>query len=135
MNLLADSAAWVALYDRGDKYHVQAAAAFQSLADRQVTFVITDYVMAETVTLVLYRAGHQRAVLCGDWLLHSSRVRLIRLDIDLWEEAWQLFKTYDDKEFSFTDCASFAVMRRERLRDAFTFDRHFEQAGFRLWPR
>jgi hypothetical protein len=72
---------------------------------------------------------------CGDWILQSPRVKLIRLDVDLWNEAWRLFKLYDDKDFSFTDCASFAVMRHARLRDAFTFDHHFEQAGFRLWPR
>ncbi len=134
MNLLADSAAWVALYDRGDTYHVQAGTSLQRLADQKVTFVVTDYIVAETVTILLYRSGHRRALLCGDWLLHSPRVKLIWLDIDLWNAAWRLFKTYDDKGFSFTDCASFAVMRREKLRDAFTFDRHFEQAGFRLWP-
>jgi predicted nucleic acid-binding protein len=135
MNLLADSAAWVALYDKCDKYHAQAQAAFQGLVDRKITFVVTDYIVAETVTTLLYHTGHQTASLCGDWILHSPRVRLIRLDIDLWSETWRLFKAYDDKAFSFTDCASFAVMRHERLRDAFTFDRHFEQAGFRLWPR
>ena len=135
MNLLADSAAWVALYDRGDKFHAQAGTAFRTLAEQKIIFVVTDYIVAETVTMLMYRAGHQRAVLCGDWLLHSPRVRLIRMDLDLWNEAWQLFKRYDDKDFSFTDCASFVVMRHERLRDAFTFDHHFEQAGFRLWPR
>ncbi|HKZ84467.1 MAG TPA: PIN domain-containing protein [Anaerolineae bacterium] len=135
MNLLVDSAAWVALYDRGDKYHAQAAMAFRTLAEQKIIFVVTDYIVAETVTMLMYRAGHQRAVLCGDWLLHSPRVKLIRMDLDLWNEAWQLFKRYDDKDFSFTDCASFVVMRHERLRDAFTFDHHFEQAGFRLWPR
>ena len=135
MNLLADSAAWVALYDRGDKYHARAKAAFQGLADQRITFVVTDYIVAETVTTLLYHTGHQPAILCGDWLLHSPRVELLRLDVGVWSEAWRLFKLYDDKDFSFTDCASFAVMRRERLRDVFTFDRHFEQAGFRLWPR
>ena len=72
--------------------------------------------------------------MCGDWLLSSPRVRLIRADIDLWSETWRLFKRYDDKEFSFVDCLCFVVMRRERLVDAFTFDHHFEQMGFRLWP-
>ncbi len=72
--------------------------------------------------------------MCGDWLLNSRRVRLIRADVDLWSETWRLFKRFDDGEFSFVDCLSFAVMRRERLVDAFTFDRHFEQIGFRLWP-
>ncbi len=134
MNLLADSAAWLALYDRGDKYHTRAQLAFRELAERKVTFVVTDYLIAESITLIMGRAGHAIAVLCGDWLLSSPRVRLIRVDIDLWIEAWRLFKRYDDKSFSFVDCLSFVVMRRERLVDAFTFDRHFTQMGFRLWP-
>lgn len=135
MILFTDSAGWVAAYDARDKYHVVARRALQKLSDRKVTFVVTDYVVAETITLMLSRLGHARAVAFGDWLLQSPRVKLIRLDIDLWNEAWRLFKVYDDKAFSFTDCASFAVMNQHSLRDAFSFDHHFEQMGFRLWPR
>ena len=134
MILFADTGAWLALYDKRDKHHVQAKLAFQSLVNQRVTFVVTDYIVAETVTLVLYRAGHAQARLCGDWLLHSPRVRLMRLDAEQWNEAWRIFKVYDDKEFSFTDCASFVIMHQRKLRDAFSFDHHFEQMGFRLWP-
>jgi predicted nucleic acid-binding protein len=134
MKLLIDSAALLALYDRGDKYHLRAKRAFQSLSEEKVTFIVTDYLVAEATTLILGRAGHLQAVICGDWLLNLPRVRLLRVEVDVWNEAWQLFKKYDDKEFSFVDCASFIVMRREHLVDAFTFDRHFEQMGFRLWP-
>lgn len=135
MNLFTDSSAWVAFYDDRDKYHAQARLAFQGLAKQPIVFVVTEYIVAETATLLLYRAGHARAVRFGDWALRSPNVHLVRLDVELWNEAWRLFKMYDDKDFSFIDCASFAAMRRERLRDAFTFDRHFEQAGFRPWPR
>jgi hypothetical protein len=61
-------------------------------------------------------------------------VRLARVGVAEWEEAWRLFQQYDDKSFSFTDCTSFILMRRLKLRDAFTFDHHFAQMGFRLWP-
>jgi len=135
MILFADSAGWMAAYDAHDKYHAVAKPALRNLSHQKVIFVVTDYIVAESMTLMRGRLGHARAVAFGEWLLHSPRVHLIRVDADRWNEAWQLFKMYDDKEFSFTDCASFAVMRSERLRDAFTFDRHFEQAGFRLWPR
>ena len=134
MNLFADSSAWIALYDEHDKYHKQARQSFQHLANQPVVLVLTDYVVAEAATFLLYRAGHARAIRFGDWALHSANVRLIRLDTALWNEAWRLFKMHDDKDFSFVDCASFAVMRREHIADAFTFDHHFEQMGFRLWP-
>lgn len=134
MNVFADSAAWIALYDERDKHHGVAQSAFRRISSQPVVFVMTDYVMAETITMILYRAGHTRAVRFGEWALRSANIRQVRVDVTLWNEAWRLYKMYDDKEFSFVDCLSFIVMRRERLVDAFTFDHHFEQMGFRLWP-
>ena len=67
-------------------------------------------------------------------LLSARQVRQVRMDVDLWNEAWQLFKKYDDKEFSFVDCASFVRHAARTGVMSFTFDHHFEQMGFRLWP-
>ena len=39
---------------------------------------------------------------------------------------------YADQRVTFTDCVSFAIMRRRRIRTAFTFDRHFEARGFEV---
>jgi hypothetical protein len=36
-----------------------------------------------------------------------------------------------DKDWSLTDCISFAVMEDEGIHEALTGDQHFEQAGFR----
>ncbi len=35
-----------------------------------------------------------------------------------------------DKDWSLTDCISFAVMQERSLTEALTSDHHFEQAGF-----
>jgi predicted nucleic acid-binding protein len=40
------------------------------------------------------------------------------------------FQHHADKEWSFTDCVSFAAMQEMNIRDAFTTDHHFRQAGF-----
>lgn len=41
-------------------------------------------------------------------------------------------RRFTDQRFSLADAVSFEVMRRERLKHAFAFDRHFEAAGFTL---
>lgn len=46
------------------------------------------------------------------------------------DTAWQLFRERSDKEWGITDCTSFLIMQDRNLVDAFTVDRHFEQAGF-----
>jgi predicted nucleic acid-binding protein len=52
---------------------------------------------------------------------------------DDWKAAFELFKKYFDKNLSFTDCTSFSLMRRLKLKVAFTFDCHFQQVGFEVW--
>jgi len=39
-----------------------------------------------------------------------------------------------DKRYSLTDCASFVVMKRLRIKTALAFDKHFTQAGFERLP-
>lgn len=45
-----------------------------------------------------------------------------------------LAKKFADQGVTFTDCLSFVLMKREKLRQVFGFDHHFEAAGFRLLP-
>jgi len=49
---------------------------------------------------------------------------------DLFQQGLTLYKRRPDKDWSFTDCISFAVMQAEGLTEALTADHHFEQAGF-----
>ena len=46
------------------------------------------------------------------------------------EKALDIFEKYGDKDFSFTDCVSFVVMREMGIQEAFAFDEHFNQMRF-----
>ena len=48
--------------------------------------------------------------------------------------AWSLFEKRPDKSYSFTDCTSFVLMRRERIGAAVALDQHFTQEGFVVAP-
>jgi len=56
----------------------------------------------------------------------------VRTGEALVQRALRLYDERPDKEWSLTDCLSFLVMERQRIRDALTTDHHFEQAGFRV---
>jgi predicted nucleic acid-binding protein len=66
MKFFVDTSAWVAHYDVGDCWHTVAREAMASLVDSRVTFVTTDYVLDETITLLLYHAGRHCALAFGD---------------------------------------------------------------------
>lgn len=64
----------------------------------------------------------------------SSRVRWEYITLARADKARGLFFRYRDKDFSFTDCTSFVLMRELKLREALTTDHHFVQAGFGIKP-
>ena len=129
--VFVDTSGWYAYARADDPAHAAAVAALESWEGRLVT---TDYVFDETVTLARARLGAAAATRLGDALLDGGIVELVRLLPEDFEDAWALFKKRKDKSWSFTDCASFAVMRRLRLDAAVATDRHFRQAGFDVLP-
>jgi uncharacterized protein len=96
--------------------------------------ITTSYVFDEVVTFFNSRKRHAKAVEIGNLLLASPSVQLIHVNETLFHEAWEYFIQHSDKSYSLTDCVSFTVMRRLRLRTALSFDEHFVQAGFRKEP-
>jgi predicted nucleic acid-binding protein len=96
----------------------------------RISLVTSDYVLDESITIIRLRVSHKAAVAFGQSIFGSSVVDLIPVGADDRRAAWEIFRKYADQEFSFTDCTSFALMRKLRLRTALTFDGHFSQMGF-----
>ncbi len=134
MNLFVDSSAWIALFDESDKYHAVATANLRGLEGQRVSFLTSDYIFDEAITVLLNRGGWRIATRFGEWLLAADSIEMVFVDKWVWQAAWDMFQIYDDKEWAFTDCTSFVLMRQHNLWRAFTFDNHFVQAGFQLWP-
>jgi uncharacterized protein len=134
MNLFVDSSGWIALFDSNDKYYQLASKAMNTLQGKVVNFLTSDYVIDESLTYLRKKTGHRVATHFGQWILAAQHIKFIRVDEAVWQAAWEMFQVYDDKEWAFTDCTSFVLMRQLRLWQAFSFDQHFVQAGFQLWP-
>ena len=67
------------------------------------------------------------------FLMDSAAVGSVWLDMDHKLSAWEYFVRHGDKGYSFTDCTSFILMKEMKLTHCLAFDKHFEQAGFRLY--
>lgn len=125
-----DSAGFLALWDETDEYHAAALKLQGQLVRKPCRFFTTEYVVDETATLLLVRHSHRAAVDFLETIERSEALRLEWVDPARFHAGAAVFRKHSDKEWSFTDCVSFAVMRELRVRDAFTTDRHFRQAGF-----
>jgi uncharacterized protein len=63
-------------------------------------------------------------------VLSSPRVEVIFADGGVEEEALRWLRRHDEREYSFVEATSFALMRARRIREALAFDGHFAAAGF-----
>jgi predicted nucleic acid-binding protein len=55
-------------------------------------------------------------------------------DATMEARAEETLAQYHDRDFSFVDAVSFAVMRQRGIAEAFAFDHLFLTAGFALMP-
>jgi len=133
MRLFVDTSAWLALNDRNDQYHSKAAAKSAEIKRHRIELITSEYVLDESITLIRYRVSHQAAVIFGNSLLNSNIVRVEDVSAEDRFKAWEMFKKFEDKELSFTDCTSFVLMKNLRLQKAFTFDEHFRQMRFEVF--
>lgn len=126
----ADSNGWIALNSKRDQLNPLAVQKNRALLQSGCRYLTTNFVLDETYTGLMAKVGHFAAVDFGEKIRAARTVQIIHITPEIEEEAWALFKQYSDKDFSFTDCTSFVVMRRFGLGEAFTNDHHFEQMGF-----
>ena len=64
----------------------------------------------------------------------AGNVEIVHLSSELFNRGLTLYKKYQDKDWGLVDCISFVVMKEAEIHAALTFDRHFVQAGFQIFP-
>jgi len=131
--VFVDSFGWIALGNRDDAYHEQAAALYRDLKQQGARMVTTDDVLVEVCNgLSRLRLRHFARQLIAQIEIAKQQgaLEVIHVTEDLFAEGLALFLSRPDKEWNLTDCISFVVMEKRGIRQAFTADKHFVQAGF-----
>ena len=129
MTLLWDTGAAVALVNKRDQWHVAAKKRLRLLQRRRGRLVLTNFLVGEIYALLLSRLG---GAVARHWL-ETNDVAVERVTEGDELRAKAILLRYTDKDFSYVDATSFAVMERLGLQTAFTFDAHFAQYGFTVW--
>ncbi len=132
--IFVDTGAFLARYSEGDQFHRVAARAWKRLGRSTGALFTSSFVVDETLTLLGRRTTYAFAAARAEAIYASRVLTILRPDAADESSAVDLFRKFADQKVSFTDCVSFALMRRHRVKRVFTFDRHFARAGFEVWP-
>ena len=130
--IFIDTGAFIAKYFNRDQYHQRAVEIWNRIGTDGEHCFTSNFVLDETFTLLARWAGYEFAVQRARNLYASHALKIIRPDEKDELSALDFFTKYADQHVSFTDCISFVIMKREKIDRAFSFDRHFQLAGFNL---
>jgi uncharacterized protein len=126
--IFVDTSFWVAARMRRDAHHDEALRLLTR--ERGERLVTSNHVRGETWTFLRRRSGHASAVAFLEMLAATRRVDVVLVEQDVENRALRWLRQHDEREYSFVDATSFALMRSLRLRNAFAFDGDFAAAGF-----
>ncbi|MCL4768604.1 MAG: PIN domain-containing protein [Hyphomicrobiaceae bacterium] len=132
MVYFADTWFWIALINKKDAGHSAAQKLKDEIGDRIVTSqLVLVELLAACRKVALLRA------LAIDLMqrLEKGPIKVIANSSDMFERAFAVYARFSDKEWSLVDCASFEMMRDERINEVLTNDGHFTQAGFLIRNR
>ena len=135
--IFVDTSAFLALVNEKDNKHAAAKQFLEEIKNGKIrvkNIITSDYIIDETLTRIRYSVGHKEAVEWGEDILVSRVIEKIEIGKEVFGHAWELFQAYKDKKLSFTDCTSFALMKKKGMKEVFSFDSDFEALGFVLLP-
>ena len=131
--IFVNTSAWDAIEDVSDANHDIALLFKEEIAGKYL-LVTTSYVLDETYTLLLLNIGYARTIEFKrniDVMIEAGVLTAVHISESMEKTAWEVFERLNtDKEWSFTDCTSRAVMKQREISEVFAFDHHFEQMGF-----
>jgi uncharacterized protein len=127
-----DSGAWIALALSRDPLHSRAREQWEALRAVGAKLHTSVPVVIETLTFLDRNANRDVALAWKDAIAKLSMLKILVCELRDLEASWDYFRRSDLHKLSAVDATSFAIMKRARLRLAYTFDHHFAVVGFRM---
>lgn len=131
--IFVDTSWFKAFIDEKDEFYPAAFIQMEKFIQDNYLLVTTNFIIDESLTLIRIRCGLKTALKFNDLLYEmAGMLKIVRITPKDEEDSWKWFPE-DWSKLSFTDCTSFAVMKRLDLKDVATFDQHFARAGFTIF--
>ena len=125
MKVFIDTGAFCALTIPKDQHKTTLQnPSINNSMSKKLFFIPLDYIMDEVYTLLKTRGSHRTAIDFMDQI-NESHIILLRVTEEVEESAKVIFRRFEDKRLSFTDCTSFALINQFGIEAVFAFDEHF----------
>jgi uncharacterized protein len=126
--IFVDTSFWIALSAAREGRHDDAVRLLSAHGDAGL--MTSNHVRGESWTFMRRRYGHRAAVTLVDRFERTRRLDVAFVSKELEAQALRWLRRHDERDYSFVDATSFALMRSLKIREALAFDGDFAAAGF-----
>ena len=131
--VFVDSDAWIALALSRDSLHERARDQWDILSGAGARLHTSVPVVIETFTFLDRNTNRDVALTWKGFVLGpAGAIKVLPCEPRDLEQSWEYFRRADLHQLSAVDAISFVIMKRAKIRLAYTFDHHFALVGFRL---
>lgn len=131
--IFVDSDAFIALAKEDDSNHRKAQSILAQLVSKPIQFLTSNYVFAETITVISQRIGRQQALSFIQTMKSSNSSFSFRwINEDLEKLALDIFIKQNSKNVSFVDCTNMAIIHRDNIDTIFSFDAIYRKNNIRM---
>ena len=130
--VFVDSGAWIALALTRDPLHVRAVEVWHRILEIRARLFTSAPVVLETFTFLDRNASRDVALTWKESLKGLGGLTVLGCSADEVELAWKYLERRDLHKLSAVDATSFVLMRKQQIKDAFSFDHHFASVGFQI---
>jgi len=122
-----DTSYLIALINKKDNLHTDAKEASKFHGP----FLTTQLILVELANSLCLPALRPLAVDIIERIQGDPMTTVVPFSPDRFKKAFQLYKRRHDKSWGMVDCFSFIAMDEFGIKQALTFDEHFQQAGYK----
>lgn len=135
MTIFIDTGIFVALRNADDEQHQRSKELMKKALKANYGRIYTsDYIIDEAITTALIRTKrHDLATDIGKYITESPRITKLWTTKEIFETAFEKFKTLKEKSLSFTDCTTLAHTQKNQIKQILSFDSDFDGLAQRVY--
>ena len=133
--IFLDTSFAIALSAITDQNHARAVELAEQIEAQNSYLVTTQAILLEIGNALSKKRYRTAAIQLLESLESDPNIEIVPLTNELYDAAFQLFRSRQDKEWGLVDCILCIVMQNRGITDVLTADEHFNQMGFRALLR
>lgn len=122
--IFIDASYYLSLLNSQDSNHKKAVET--GLRYKNEVYITSQAVLGEVLTVGSQRIDKKLTISFVDEIL-KSRTRIILETKEYIDEAFLIFKRTESKNISWVDCYSLSIMKKLKIKEVLSFDKHFKQ--------